>query len=161
VGPDHVTVGAVEFGVDIQQRLDVVIAGGNVFEAIGREAGSGLVDGGRGARLLGCDVDREDGGTVKELVAWLGVVSFCEEDEHSAGDGCRVEARRKRDFETHRMGALGEGGEGDGKAQRGRKNCVKREKATNVRRRVGRKWHATRVSACVGVVQLEIAMARS
>src|SRR5262249_4839756 len=69
--PDHVAVASAEFGVDVQQRLNVVIADRNVFQADRWKPGRGRVDGGGSAGPIGRHVDGEDGGTVEELITRL------------------------------------------------------------------------------------------
>src|ERR1051326_2453866 len=85
-------------------------------------------------------------------MAGLGVAVLCDEDEHPAGDARGMEGRREGDFESHRMGRLGESGQGGAEAQGGWENRAAREEATERGR--GWEWHATRVSAWVGQLQI-------
>ena len=67
---DHVAVGAVEFGVDVDERLDEVVTGRSSREALDRGAEVGGVDGGC---LAGCEtlyIAAEDGDAGAAVAAW-------------------------------------------------------------------------------------------
>ena len=61
VRPDHVAVRAVELGVDVEDSLHVVVAGGDVAQARRRKAEGVAIDHGVLARRKRVDVDPEEG----------------------------------------------------------------------------------------------------
>src|SRR2546426_11142206 len=60
VGPDGVAVGAVEFCVDVEYRLDVIVAGGNFLQAAERVSERTHADRGGFARFQVVHVQAEE-----------------------------------------------------------------------------------------------------
>src|SRR5579862_7986294 len=100
MSPDHVTIGTVEFGIDVQKRLNIIITGRYVAQALRGKSLRILIENGRGPGLLCRHVGRKDGGTMIELQAWLGRVGFCDENKHPTGDRRGMEVSGEGDFET-------------------------------------------------------------
>ncbi len=98
VGPDHVTVGAGEAGVDVHQRLDVVVARGEIAQRGERGAGGrGVNDGRLPGREL-ADVDREErevAAVAERLQSRLGLGLRGDEDEGAAGNRAVVGGSRE------------------------------------------------------------------
>jgi len=93
VGPDSVAIGAVEFGVEVDDGLDVVVAGGNVFERVGGIAGSGAIDDGGATGGESIDVNAEERCAAvpgADLADGLGRGVAGEGDEDASGDGAGV-----------------------------------------------------------------------
>ncbi len=88
VQPQQVPIDPAELGVDVGERLDVVVAGGDLFQARHRITERAGVDDGRGAGRQGGDVDAEERravALVTHLEPWLGVGVARNEDVDAAG----------------------------------------------------------------------------
>ena len=103
VRPDGVPVGAMEFGVDIYQRLYVIVAGGNFAQALeGVAEGIGIDHRGAAWREIG-DVSPKErsfllpGSNVFEQITAL---VAAQDDEDAAGDRCSMGANGNRRFQT-------------------------------------------------------------
>jgi hypothetical protein len=91
--PNHMAVGAMKLGVDVQHRLRVVVAGWDVREVVEREAEHMWADRCRRARLQRVDVNAIEGhaaAVASGLKARLTSVCTAENDENApCGGGAR------------------------------------------------------------------------
>ncbi len=108
---DDVAVGAAEGLVAVEQRLDVVLAGGELGQAADGIAECGGVDDRFAPGGEAVDVDAEDelrSGAIGDLEPRLGLAVGREQEEHPAVEGRSRERRRKGYGEPDR--SCGEGG---------------------------------------------------
>ncbi len=109
VRPDHVAVGAVVLRVDVEDRLRVVVAGGQVAETPQRIADGARVDDRMVARLELVNVGRKERNPAhahsRRLVRRdprLHVAAGVQGDEDAARDRLPIQRRGEADFEPRR-----------------------------------------------------------
>lgn len=92
MSPDGVAVGAMKLGVDVEKSFDVVVAGGEIFEARERIAGSSSVNCDFLSRREIADVFAEKRRSAfrEELNARIKFIGAGDDDENAAGDGLRM-----------------------------------------------------------------------
>ena len=102
VHPHHVTVGALELGVDVDEPLHEVVARRQVAQARHRRAEIGHVDDGALARRQLLDVTAEERRAgASDLQPRLAVVGAGHHHVDAAGDRARVDAGGERDLDAH------------------------------------------------------------
>src|SRR5271169_2906142 len=107
MSPNHVAIRAMEFGVDIHERLHAVVSGGNVFQAYGWISQCRRINdrGVAGPELV--DVGAEEGSSVApESSLQPRFPAFFRRDDHkhAARDGLRVDRGRKGNLKLKLVG---------------------------------------------------------
>src|SRR4051812_50222077 len=90
VHPDGVAVGAMELRVDVEQRLHVVVAGGDMRDVFKRKSENARADGGSGAGVPRVDIHTIEGDAAAiaaGLEARFACIGATEDDEKAAGRG--------------------------------------------------------------------------
>ena len=112
VHPHGVAVGALELGVDVDERLHEVVAGRQVLQARHRRAQIGRVDDGGLSRRQVLDVAAEERRAgAADLQARLALVGARDHEVDAAGDRLLLHRWRHGDLDAHpAIGGLGRAG---------------------------------------------------
>jgi len=98
VRPDHVTVGTVELGIDIEKRLDIVIASRDLAEAAYRKSQRRIIDNRRFIWVRRAHVYSEHHHIIAE--ARFGLVVFADEKEYPARHRRRMDRGWEENIES-------------------------------------------------------------